>query len=179
MTTGISSHPALPTEVAQSVKIDLVIEFSHILNICVAEYKAGRSTVLLPENIQVRYGNTLLAFFQSTLAHQIGGTVNLECKSDAHGSKTYIQMRRVNPPPHSADQQAIFTPHAATSQHGPSTMNAVVADKTMVAATAKVPRPLNCWLHFRAECATKLYPDLPIQQACKFEYPSLMFLNFS
>ncbi|KAF2820002.1 hypothetical protein CC86DRAFT_398251 [Ophiobolus disseminans] len=131
------------------------MEFSNALNICATGYSCGHYTVVLPENLQERYGNTLLKFFQDTLARKIGEDVNLTCITDLGGSKTFVQMRQVNVPQHRLDQELITSPQAASSVDCASPGDAVVAGQ------AKVPRPMNCFIYFRNAMAPQLLKEDP------------------
>lgn len=175
MNTGTYPHLALPSEVAHSAGHEIVLDFSAALSTCVAEYKRGHYTVMLSENLQERYGNTLLGYFQSTLANKVGEEVNLTCVTDKDGYKTVVQMRQHDVPQFHLDLQPLIAPQTAASNQGPSTVDAGSAGKK------KVPRPMNCWLHFR-EAMHKVYklsnPELSVQEICKYNVTPF-YMSFS
>jgi hypothetical protein len=139
-------------------------QFENTLGFCIGQWYDGKTSVILSDNIQERFGTMLASFFQRTLVSSVGMPVTLTLVNNGDGSKTHVQMPNRMVSRSSAEMQLTVSSLTETSEQN------AVDSSTSATGVKKAPRPMNCWIIFREQMHRQLkqeFPDISVQDICK------------
>jgi hypothetical protein len=143
-------------------------QFENTLGFCIGQWYDGKTSVILSDNIQERFGTMLASFFQRTLVSSVGMPVTLTLVNNGDGSKTHVQMPNRMVSRSSAEMQLTVSSLTETSEQN------AVDSSTSATGVKKAPRPMNCWIIFREQMHRQLkrdFPDVSVQTICKHPFP--------
>jgi hypothetical protein len=139
-------------------------QFENSLSFCVGQWYDGKTSVVLSDNIQERFGTMLASFFQRALVNSVGMPVTLTLVNDGDDQKTHVQMPNHMVSPSSSIEKLTINPSTKTSEQD------AVDSSTSAIGMKKAPRPMNCWIIFREQMHRQLkqeFPDITVQDICK------------
>jgi hypothetical protein len=146
-----------------------VLQFEDALNTCIGGWNRGEDAVILPINIQERFSDALLQYFERSLTDEVGAPVALTIVNKSGWQQTLVQI-----PSTEKHQLLLQTQSDTIVQTQSSSLPDNKADIVSM-GMKKAPRPMNCWIIFRDAMHKQLKvenPHLTVQQICKY-------LNFS
>jgi hypothetical protein len=162
--TYFNLTPAAETSFSFAEETAVLSQFEAAFNQCTNAWRDGNTEAVLQDNLQVRFGGMLLQYFQRKLVEEVGAPVALTFSDSNFGPQTLVHM------PQPEESQALRQAQSETvAQTETSEQTTTKAGEPRVGAK-KAPRPMNCWILFRARMYKKLkteQPVLSVQQICK------------